>query len=166
MNIVEKEAVVKRFVPFALCIVAAVLVSGCGPSITVYNRTRFPVHATVTQGKSREGVDPSPGESSTVDADFGPYRVYAVPDKDWIDYAKLTRKVLNDSLANADKLTGPQLLDVIQRLKDIADRIQQYEGAAGTGSSCAGNVSEKANSEYHSVELTVGADGRLAAACH
>jgi hypothetical protein len=155
---------VKRRVPFALSLVAAVLVSGCGPSITVYNRTRFPVRAVVTQGKNREVVDPSPGEHSTVDADIGPYRVYAVPDKEWIDYAKLTRKVLNDRLANADKLTGPQLLDVIDRLKDIAERIQQYEGAAGTGKGCAGKISET-EPESHSVDIDVGANGGLVATC-
>lgn len=153
----------KRFVPLGLCIAAALLVSGCGPSITVYNRTRFPVRAVVTQAEHHETVDPSPGESSTVDAEEGPYKVYAVPDKEWIDYAKLTRKALNDRLANADKLTGPQLLDVIQRLKDIADRIQQYEGAARTGNGCAGNFGP--SDESHSVDVNVGANGELVATC-
>jgi hypothetical protein len=155
---------VKRFVSFALCIVAAVLASGCGPTITVENRTRFPVRAVVSQGMNREVVDPSPGESSTVDADIGPYRAYAVPDKEWIAYAKLTRKVLNDSLADADKLTGPQLLDVIQRLKDIAGRVQQYEAAAGAGNGCSGNITET-GSEAHTVDVNVGANGRLVTTC-
>src|SRR5262249_29604623 len=155
---------VNRFAPLALCIIAAVLVSGCGPTITVKNRSRFPMRAVVTQGKHREVVDPSPGESSTVDAEAGPYGVYAVPDKEWIDYAKLTRKVLNERLANADTLTGPQLLDVIQRLKDIAERIQQYERAAGSGNGCSGNVGE--SDESHTVEINVGGNGRLVATCY
>ena len=155
----------KRFVPIALCMVAAVLVSGCGPTIIVNNRTRFPVRAVVSQGNHREVVDPSPGESSAMDAEFGPFGAYAVPDKAWIDYAKLTRKVLNESLADPSRLTGPQLLDVVQRLKDIAERIQQYEGAAGAGSGCRGNVSEKGGTDVHEVDINVGADGRLVATC-
>lgn len=153
----------KRFVPFALCIAAAVLVSGCGPSITVKNNTRFVVRAVVSQDKHREVVDPSPGESSTVDADEGLYRVSAVPDQEWIAYAKLTRKVLNDSLANADRLTGPQLLDVVQRLKDIAARIQQFESAAGSRSACSATITESGGG---TVSITVGADGGLEATCN
>jgi hypothetical protein len=65
-----------------------------------------------------------------------------IPDAEWIEYAKLTRKVLNDQLANADKLTGPQLLDVIHRLKEIAAQMQQFEQAAGSSASCGGRLTE------------------------
>lgn len=151
------------FVPFALCIAAAVLVSGCGPIITVHNRTRFPVTATVTTGERQETHSPSPGESSSMDADVGPYFVYAVPEKDWLEYAKLTQKVLNESLADPSRLTGPQINDITQRLKDIAVRIQQYEGTAGGARTCHGTISE--SGAGGTVTITVGADGRLVASC-
>ncbi len=154
---------VKRFTPFALCILGAVLVSGCGPTITINNRTRFPVTATVTSGERRETHSPSPGESSTMDAEVGPYFVYAVPEKDWLEYAKLTQKVLNESLADPSRLTGPQINDIIQRLKDIAVRIQQYEGTAGGGRTCRGTISE--SGAGGTVTIAVGADGRLVARC-
>ena len=53
-----------------------------------------------------------------------------IPDAEWIEYARTTRKFLNDQLANADSLTGPQLLEVIRRLKNIAARIDQFQRAA------------------------------------
>ena len=65
-----------------------------------------------------------------------------IPDAEWIEYAKLTRKVLNDQLANSDNLTGPQLLEVIRRLKGIAQRMQQYEQAAGSAAVCGGRLAE------------------------
>ena len=155
---------VKRFAPLALCILGAVLVSGCGPTITVKNRTRFPVTATVRNGERHETLSPSPGESSSMDADTGPYFVYAVPEKDWLEYAKLTRKVLNESLADPSRLTGPQINDIVQRLKDIAERIQQYEGTAGGARTCQGTISE--SGAGGTVEITVGADGGLVARCY
>jgi hypothetical protein len=155
---------VRRFVPFALCIAAAVLVSGCGPTITVYNRTRIPVRAQVFQGKQHAVVNPSPGESSTVDADLGPYVAIAEPEEDWLRYAKLTQKVLNESLADPSRLTGPQITDIVQRLKDIVERIQQYEGAGGRRSSCRGKITEK-EPEAHSVNVDVGVTGTLVATC-
>ncbi len=125
-----------------ILIVTAILLVGCGPSIVVENKTSFPVRVVVRDGGHSEVVSPSPGESSTVISEGGAYKATVIPDAEWIEYAKLTRKVLNDQLANADKLTGPQLLDVIRRLKEIATRMQQYEQAAGSSASCGGELTE------------------------
>ena len=135
---------------------------GCGPTITVQNNTKFPVRAVVSSGGKSEMLSPSPGESSSADASEGPYGVYVVPDEDWINYAKQVRQYLNDQLANSDKLTGPQLLNVIQRLKEIAMRMAQYERAGGSGNGCSGSVAEDKDGL---VTITTKADGGLVVAC-
>ena len=91
----------------------------------------------------------------------GAYRVTVVADQEWLEYAKLTRKVLNEHLTNADKLTGPQLLDVIRRLKEIAQKMQQSENATGSAG-CSGAVSEEG---FNAAVITIGADGQLVATC-
>ncbi len=138
-------------------------VTSCGgPTVTVENNTQFPVRVVVSSGGESQVLSPSPGESSAADASEGPYRAYAVPDADWINYAKDTRKFLNDQLANSDQLTGPQLLNVVQRLKDIAARMAQYDKAGTSGSGCSGAVT----SEHDGlVQVSVGADGGLVVAC-
>jgi hypothetical protein len=145
-------------------IVAAGLIAGCGPTVTVGNQTGFPVRAIVASGGTRVVLSPSPGEHSTADVGEGPYTVTVIPDAEWIEYAKLTRKVLNDQLANADKLTGPQLLDVIRRLKEIAAKMQAYERAAGSGSRCSGRVGGEGK-EAAFVTVSQDAAGRLVVAC-
>ena len=145
-----------------VAVAALVFLAGCGPSITVQNSTRIPLRVVVSAGGRSDVLSPSPGESSAAEVDEGPYRATAIPDADWIEYAKLTRKVLNDQLANSDRLSGPQLLDLIQRLKDIAARMQQFEQAAGAGASCGGTVSSDSNGQ---VTVSQGADGKLVASC-
>ena len=144
-------------------ILAAALLAGCAPTITVTNQTTFPVRAIGTSKGTRNVLSPSPGESSIAEVSEGPYRVTVIPDAEWIEYAKLTRKVLNDQLANADKLTGPQLLDVIARLKDIAQRMAQYEQAAGTSNSCGGNITEENGGAL--VVISQDAVGALVVSC-
>jgi hypothetical protein len=151
---------------FAIFIVLFFLqegVSSCGgPTVTVENNTKFPVRVVVSSGGSSQVLSPSPGESSSADASEGPYRAYAVPDADWINYAKTKRKVLDDMLANSDQLTGPQLLSVVQQLKDIAQRMAQYDQAGASGTGCTGTVSSDHDGL---VQVSTGADGGLVAAC-
>lgn len=144
-------------------ILAAALLVGCAPTVTVTNTTSFPVRAIVASKGTRNVLSPSPGESSTAEVVEGAYRVTVIPDAEWVEYAKLTRQVLNDQLANADQLTGPQLLDVIARLKDIATRMAQYEKAAGTSSSCGGNLTSENNSGF--VTISLDANGALVVIC-
>lgn len=145
-----------------LITLAAESTSCGGPTVTVENGTKFPVRVVVSAGGSSSVLSPSPGESSSADASEGPYRAYAIPDEDWINYAKDTRKYLNDQLANSDNLTGPQLLNVVQRLKDIASKMAQYDAAGGGGVGCSGTVSADHDGL---VQVSVGADGKLTAAC-
>jgi hypothetical protein len=144
---------------FPLLIVTAILLAGCAPLVTVENGTSFPVRVIVASGGKRVVVSPSPGENSTVDASEGAYQATVIPDAEWIEYAKLTRKVLNDQLAHADKLTGPQLLDVIRRLKEIAVQMQQYEQAAGSSASCGGKITEENSAAY--VVVSASSSGTL-----
>ena len=130
----------RKLIP--VLIVTAILLASCAPYIVVENKTSFPVRVIVSGGGKSEVVSPTPGESSSVDMNEGTYKATVIPDAEWIEYAKLTRKVLNDQLANSDKLTGPQLLDVIRRLKEIAVRMQQYEQAAASSASCGGRLTE------------------------
>jgi len=143
-------------------IIAAVLLVSCGPSIVVENKTTIPVRVIVRAGGRSEVVSPSPGESSSVEASEGAYRVTVILDAEWIEYAKLTRKVLNDQLADSDKLTGPQLLEVIRRLKDIAQRMQQFEQAAGSAASCGGTLTQDSTGL---VVVSTADTGKLVVSC-
>ena len=148
---------------FIFLIVAAVLLASCGPSVVVENRTSLPVRVIVYVGRQGGSVvSPSPGESSALAATEGVYRATVIRDAEWIEYAKLTRKDLNEQLANSDKLTGAQLLDVIRRLKDIAQRMQQYEQAAGSAASCGGKLTEDSTGL---VVVSTGSDGKLVIIC-
>src|SRR5260221_3525818 len=135
----------KRSNFLAACLFLAILLAACGPTITVQNKTGFAVRAIVKHAGGSDVVSPTPGESSSVNAEEGAYTVTAIPDADWISYAQTVRKLLNEQLANADNLTGPQLLDVVRRLKDIASKMQQFESAAGQGASCSSSVSQDSN---------------------
>ncbi|MBI5349127.1 MAG: hypothetical protein HZB77_07390 [Chloroflexi bacterium] len=127
---------------FLILIATAVLLVSCGPSIVVENKTSIPVRVIVRAGGKSEMVLLSRGESLSVEASEGVYRATAIPDETWIEYAKSMRKFFNDQLADSDKLTGAQLLDVIRSLKDIAQRMQQYEQAASSTASCGGRLAE------------------------
>lgn len=139
------------------------LFSGCAPSVIVENQTTIPIRVVVTASGASDVVSPSPGESSTVQVTEGAYTASVVTDAEWIEYAKLTRKDLNDQLANSDTLSGGQLLSVVQRLKDIAQRMKQFQDAAGAGASCGGKVSSDSNGV---VAVTIGASGKLAISCN
>ncbi|MGB8646844.1 MAG: hypothetical protein WCF84_16510 [Anaerolineae bacterium] len=133
-----------------------------GPVITVENNTKFPVRVVVTNGGSSQTLSPSPGESSAADATEGTYTASVVPDKEWINYAKDVRAFLNNQLAHSDQLTGPQLLDVVQRLKNIAAQMAAYE-QAGKGAGCSGNTVSADHDGL--VQVSVGSDGTLVAQC-
>lgn len=145
-----------------LLAVLVLLLAGCGPEVVVENKTGFAIRVVVTSADGSEVVSPTPGESSSVSVSEGSYRATAIPDADWIEWAKLTRKVLNDQLANSQNLTGPQLLDVIQRLKDIAARMQQFEQAAGAGARCDSSASSDSTGL---VTVSQSPSGALVAAC-
>ncbi|MBI4674736.1 MAG: hypothetical protein HY741_24080 [Chloroflexi bacterium] len=150
-----------KWIIVILC--SAGLIAGCAPTVTVENNTSIPVRVVVSNAGTVATVSPSPGESSTVEVVEGGYRATVIPDAEWIEYAKLTRKVLNDQLANADQLTGSQLLDVIRRLKEIAQRMQQFENAAGSSAACGGKITEEGGAGF--VQVSIGAGGKLAITC-
>jgi hypothetical protein len=152
----------KRLLLIVIGTSLAALVAGCAPMVVVENQTAIPVRAIVVASGQRTVVSPSPGESSWVETSEGIYRVTVIPDAEWIEYAKLTRKYLNDQLANSDKLSGPQLLDVIRRLKDVAVRMQQFEGAADSTASCSGRISEDKSAV---VMISLAANGKLTVVC-
>jgi len=152
----------KRLPLFIAGLIVAGLIAGCGPVIVVQNNTRIPVRAVVTSNGRSEVLSPSPGESSTAEAGEGPYTVTVIPDQEWIDYARATRKFLNDQLANSDNLTGPQLLQVVQRLKAVAAQMQEFENAAGKSQSCSGTLTSDGGG---SVQVSTGADGALVVSC-
>jgi hypothetical protein len=147
---------------FAAGVVAAAGIAGCAPVLTVQNDSTVPVRVVVSASGNRQVLSPSPGQSSSAEVGEGAYSAYAIPDAEWIEYARLTRRYLNDQLVNADNLTGTQLLEVIRRLKDIAARMQAYEGAAGSTGACNGTVSAE---EAGLIRVAVGPDGKLQLTC-
>jgi hypothetical protein len=146
-----------------VAMLASVVIAGCGPSIVVENKTTFGVRAIVTTSLGTETFSPSPGEHSTADGTQGSYTVTAIPEQEWLDWARITRKVLNDQIADSSKLTGQQLLDVIDRLKSIAVKMKQFEAAAASaGSSCTGSLTGAADGQ---AVITAGPGGRLVVTC-
>ncbi len=135
--------------------------AGCGPSITVENKTSFDVKVFVANNGHHEVLSPSPGNSSTMDATEGSYIVAAVRSEEWLNDAKATRQYLNGQLANMDSLSGAQLFEVVQRLKDIAKKMAEYESVK-TGASCSGRIAEDANG---AATISLGPGGALVAAC-
>lgn len=152
----------KRFLWLAMFSVLAGISLGCAPTIVVENKTAIPVRVVISSAGRSQVFSPSPGESSAADVAEGAYHVTVIRDEEWIDYAKDVRKYLNDQLANSDKLSGPQLLDVIRRLKDIASRMAQYEAAGGRNLGCSGTVSQDKDGV---AVISVGADGKLNMVC-
>lgn len=141
----------------ALLAVAA----GCVPAITVSNTTSIGVRVVVSAAGHSDVVSPSPGNSSTVEGEEGPYRVTVIPDTEWGDHARATRDFLDKQLANSAELSGAQLLDLVQRLKAIAATLRQYE-TAGLAASCAGTITQDGGG---TVTISTGADGALTASC-
>ena len=144
-------------------VICAVLVVGCAPTVSVLNKTGIGVRAIVASGGTRQVLSPSPGESSAAEVVEGPFTVAVIPDTDWIEYAKIKRKLLNEQLANADKLTGAQLLEVIRQLKDVAEKMSQFEATAAKGASCSGAITQEGGSGI--AEISVGPNGALVVAC-
>lgn len=143
-------------------VTACILLAGCAPSLVVSNTTQFPVRVVIASGGTSQVVSPSPGESSGAEVSEGPFRATVIPDEEWIAYARDTRAFLNKQLADSENLSGPQLLTVVQRLKDIALRMRQYEQAAGTTASCEGNITQDGGG---AVEVRTGEAGVLVIAC-
>jgi hypothetical protein len=144
-------------------LILALLLAACGPTVSLQNTTGFAVRAVITTVNGSSVVSPSPGESSSVEAAEGAYTVTAIPDQDWVSYAQTVRKLLNEQLANPDSLTGPQLLDVVKRLKDIAAKMKAFQDTAGAGATCRGMITQDSGGA-----ATVGqaADGSLLVACN
>jgi len=145
---------------------AAILAAGCAPYITVKNNTAIPVRALISAGGMQQVVSPSPGEASYPEVASGPFTAVVIPDAEWLEYARATRSYLNSQLANAESLSGEQLLDVIRRLKDIAVRIEQFERAAANSSAGVGSCSGSVSSEQSGVVVIKSApDGRIVLDC-
>jgi len=153
------RATIRRIVVVFL---TAVVLGGCAPTITVHNNTTIPVRVVITHSGGSETFAPSPGESSNGDLTEGTYRVVAIPDAAWVDYAKLTRQDLNQQIANSQNLSGQKLLDLVQRLKDIAKRMDEMQRAAGSTGACGGKVKEDSAA---AAEISIGPSGQLVVAC-
>ena len=119
----------------------AAMADSCAPVITVKNDTTVVVRAIVRTVAGAQTLAPSPGNSSATEAQEGPYSVTVIPDEEWKSYARLVRKDLNEQLANAKGLSGDKLIQLINRLKDVADKMKAFEDA-GIGASCSGNITQ------------------------
>ena len=152
----------KRFRLIGASIVALIVLCACTPGVQVENKTKFVVRAVIHSSAGTDVVSPSPGESSSVEVEDGPYSVSVIPDSDWITHAQQTRDFLNKELADPSHLTGQQLLDVVNRLKAIASAMKQFEDA-GLGTGCGGNVNS--DNSFALVIVSAAADGKLTVIC-
>jgi hypothetical protein len=133
--------------------------------VSVENNAGFPVRVVISAGGGQQILSPSPGGSSYAEIEEGEFSVYAVPELEWVEYARSTRRYLNEQLAHPENLTGEQLLEVINRLVDIAaqmDRMGRAVFALRPTSGCSGAV-ESGSSAL--VSVTTGADGSLVVTC-
>jgi len=155
-----------RATQFVLAVAASLLMASCAPGIVIQNSTSFPVRAIIQAGGMTDVFSPSPGESSYAEVREGRYTATVIPDAEWIEYARATRQYLNDQLAHSENLTGPQLLDVIRRLKDIPAMMYQFERAARSSAvgaaTCSGAVSAEADGL---VKISTNEDGRIFIDC-
>jgi hypothetical protein len=147
----------------ALLLYAFTLLDSCSPNIVVSNTTNIPVRVTVTSGGKSDVLSPSPHESSATEATEGPYSAVVISDAEWIAYAQLVRSDLNQQIANSDNLTGAQLLSLVQRLKDIAAKMDQFNKAAKAGAKCSGQIT--AEGSGGAVTVSSGVNGELLIAC-
>jgi hypothetical protein len=144
------------------CLALAAMADACAPVITIKNNTTFEVRAIVNSKGHNSMVSPSPGESSVAEGEEGPYSVTIIPSKEWLDHATATRSFLNESLAHADRLSGPELLKVIDSLKAIALKIKEFQ-AAGKAQSCTGQITQDGGGN---VTVGTAADGSLKVVCN
>ena len=146
------------------CLALAAMADSCAPVITVTNRTTFEVVATINNGGKRQVVSPSPGNSSSAEAEQGGYTVTIIPSQEWRNHAQATRDFLNSQLAHPENLTRDQLNDVIFRLKDIAAKIKVFEDSYKTlaGQSCTGAIGDNGGGN---VMVDATADGSLSVTC-
>jgi hypothetical protein len=147
---------------FAVALLAVLALAGCGPVVSVVNNTKVPVRVIVKTADGSETFEPTPGESSSAEVTPGTVTVTAVPDADWVNYAKLTRQDLNQQLANSQNLSGPKLLDLVRRLKEIAAKMDEMSKAAGSSASCSSRVSEDSGL---TATVSIGQSGALAVSC-
>ena len=120
----------------------AALADSCSPGITVNNETTFAVRAIVRTGDKLQTASPAPGGSAYVEGQPGPYTVTIIPDDDWLKYAQLVRKDLNEQLANSQNLSGEKVLQLVTRLKDIAAKMKAFQDA-GVGTSCSATITNE-----------------------
>jgi hypothetical protein len=144
-------------------LIACALLVGCGPMVSINNRTNVGVRAVVfAAGQRKQVTSVSPGESSTVElSGAGKYTVGVIQDKEWVDWIKLTRKVLGDLLAQPDRLTPEQIKDVTQKLRGIDAKLTDLQRSSGAGATCSGTVSVDASM----VEVRIGQNGQFVMTC-
>lgn len=147
----------------ATLLASAAVLAACGPTVTVQNQTQIGVRAIVRSGAKTQVLSPTPGESSSAEVEQGAYRVTVMGDQEWVAYAKDVRQYLNDQLKDSEKLSGPQLLEVIRRLKEVAAKMQEFEKAASSSAACSGTIGNDSGGAL--AEISIGAGGALAVAC-
>jgi hypothetical protein len=101
------------------CLALAALADSCAPSVTVVNNTDFTVRAIVIAGYNQHVLSPSPGESASAEAVQGPYAVYVIPDKEWVEHAQAVRQFLSAQLADPQGLSTAQIEDMLKQLQQL-----------------------------------------------
>lgn len=155
----------RRFRIISLIIAAGVM-AGCAPAITVENRTRVPVRVIVRQLAAEAMgyyafstvLSPRPGQSSSVPAlGEGTYSVAVANEATWVAYAKEKRFQLEAKLGDPQKLSGQKLQDFIKSMNDIP---KQFESDVLI--SCQGRVG---NMDEDILVQVVLANNSLSAIC-
>ena len=145
------------------CVALAAMADSCSPTISVKNEAAFTVRVIIRNAGKLQTVAPSPGESAGAEGQNGPYFVAVVPDSDWLEYAKLVRKDLNEQLANPSGLSGDKIKQLADRLKSIAAKMKAYE-SAGLGATCNGSITDKGGGVV--TVTAAGGDGQIGVECH
>jgi hypothetical protein len=145
------------------------LVVGCGPSLTVENKTEFAIHVTVRTSKGVDVVSPSPGESSSVDFEGGNFSAVAFLDQEWVNYMTSSRDTLNNLIAGVAsgqrRIDRDELEAVLTTLRTLNSRIATIQGITGEAPSCSGSFNSSNESGGAVIEITYGVDNRLYAFC-
>lgn len=153
----------KHLLLISLCALLVLFLSSCAPLLRIENETTLGVKALVSiPGSMRQLVTVEPMNDAGLDTiGIGKYIVVVIPDKDWLEYARLQARVLNDLLTGSPNLSPQQANDIKTKLKEIHTALEQYEKAK-SGAACSGKLDSEG---FNLATISQDASGNLAISC-
>jgi hypothetical protein len=147
-----------------LLLIAAALLAGCGPYVTLENKTDVGIKFITNVGGEQSATSVFPGEtSSATGSDYGSYSISVIPNEDWLAWARDFTNALSDQLKHGRDLTPEDVQRITRNLATIREQMAQFEKLAkDAGATCSGKTSDEKSSV---VTVTRSDDGKLIVTC-